>query len=226
MMLKSISPRSLYTAAVVLSLLASCSTARSPRAASRPSLPPDFERLLDWMSGSFSSAAQAAEDTAFYDIRLEMAPIWPQRDDGVWLYVEQAMAGYLDRPYRQRVYHLTQEAPGVFRSTVYALREPTRLSGAWREPGRLDTLGLADLDLRQGCDIVLTWQEAEKVFTGATGEQSCDSNLRGARWASSEVRIGPQGMITWDRGLDAEGKQVWGATSGGYRFDKVETARR
>jgi CpeT protein len=223
---KLIRMRPLYTAAVVLSLLASCSTARSPRAASRPSLPPDFERLLDWMSGSFSSAAQAAEDTAFYDIRLEMVPIWPRREDGVWLYVEQAMASYLDRPYRQRVYHLSQEAPGLFRSTVYALREPTRMSGAWREPARFDTLSNADLDLREGCDILLTWQEAEQVFTGATAEQSCDSNLRGARWASSEVRIGSKGMITWDRGLDAEGMQVWGATSGGYRFDKVEAGRR
>lgn len=54
---------------------------------------PDLVQLADWMSGSFSSAAQAAEDSAYYDIRLEMAPIWTDRDDAVWLYVEQAMAG-------------------------------------------------------------------------------------------------------------------------------------
>jgi hypothetical protein len=49
---------------------------------------PGMEQLAQWMSGSFSSAAQAAEDSAYYDIRLEMAPIWTDRDDAVWLYVE------------------------------------------------------------------------------------------------------------------------------------------
>jgi hypothetical protein len=56
-----------------------------------------------WMTGSFSSAEQAAADTNYFDIRLEIVPIWTTRADGHWLYVEQAAAGYLERPYRQRV---------------------------------------------------------------------------------------------------------------------------
>jgi hypothetical protein len=27
-------------------------------------------------------------------------------------------------------------------------------------------------------------------------------------------------MVSWDRGFDKEGKQVWGAQKGGYRFVK------
>jgi hypothetical protein len=33
------------------------------------------------------------------------------------------------------------------------------------------------------------------------------------------------GMESWDQGWDAEGQQVWGATKGGYRFDKIKAAR-
>ena len=68
---------------------------------------PDLAVLIDWMTGSFSSAAQAEADSAYYDIRLEMAPIWTDRDDAAWLYAEQAVAGMTDRPYRQRVYKVT-----------------------------------------------------------------------------------------------------------------------
>ncbi|HRW89883.1 MAG TPA: CpcT/CpeT family chromophore lyase, partial [Flavobacteriales bacterium] len=60
--------------------------------------------LASWMTGSFSSAAQAEADTNYYAIELEMARIWPERTDGVWLYVEQAVAAKKEKPYRQRVY--------------------------------------------------------------------------------------------------------------------------
>ena len=71
----------------------------------------DIAVLTDFMVGSFSSAKQAEKDPEnFRDIRLEMARIWPDRDDGVWLYVEQAVATSLARPYRQRVYRLTANA--------------------------------------------------------------------------------------------------------------------
>ena len=48
----------------------------------------DLEVLLSQMIGSFSSAEQAADDEDYFDIRLEMVPIWPDRQDGYWLYVE------------------------------------------------------------------------------------------------------------------------------------------
>jgi len=48
----------------------------------------DGEILADWMTGSFSSAAQAEADSAFFDIRLEMVRIRPDLTDATWLYVE------------------------------------------------------------------------------------------------------------------------------------------
>jgi hypothetical protein len=183
-----------------------------------------LDRLTLVMAGSYSSGAQAAEDTAYYDIRLEMVRIWPDRMDGNWLYVEQAVSTYLDKPYRQRVYHLTEEPDGRFRSVVYTLTEPTRFIGAWKDPAQFDAINLKNLELREGCDILLSWNADTDEYSGRTEDKTCESNLRGARWATSEVVLTPSGMVSWDKGLDDDGNQIWGAEKGGYVFDKLAKA--
>jgi CpeT protein len=49
---------------------------------------------------------------------------------------------------------------------------------------------------------------------------NCPSNLRGATYATSEVVVQHDKMISWDRGFDSRDKQVWGAEKGGYIFMK------
>lgn len=53
--------------------------------------PPDIGRSLN-------SGEQARADSSYFDIRLVMEPIWEDRTDGRWLYVEQAVAGHEVRP--------------------------------------------------------------------------------------------------------------------------------
>jgi hypothetical protein len=63
-------------------------------------------------------------------------------------------------------------------------------------------------------------KRADKVFVGSTGATSCGSDLRGAKYATSEVTLSKKQLISWDRGFDSNGVQVWGAKKGGYIFDK------
>ena len=86
----------------------------------------DLLRLASWMEGSYSSQAQSLKDTSYFDIRLQIVRIWKQRADGYWFYVEQAVAKYIDKPYRQRVYHLTEREKGVFESAVFTMKDPLR----------------------------------------------------------------------------------------------------
>ncbi len=180
----------------------------------------DLQRLLHWMSGSFSSQAQAAADTNFYDIRLTMKQIWKHRKDGYWLYVEQAMTTNPDRPYRQRVYQLSQPDEDRFQSRVYQLHDPLRFAGKWMKTEPLADLSPDSLVERIGCDIILK-KEGDSAFIGCTIGRNCESELRGAVYATSEVRITDHEMVSWDRGFDADGKQVWGAKTGGYIFRKT-----
>ena len=182
-------------------------------------------RVIEYLTGSFSSAAQAANDPDnYHDIRLEMVRIWPDRSqrDHTYIYVEQAAAAALDRPYRQRVYHVFPES-GVMRSVVYTLPDdPLPYAGWWRTPERFDgAFGPDDLVRRDGCAIKLTWDEAQQAFVGSTEGNGCASSLAGASYATSEVLITADGMRTWDRGFDGDGNQVWGATKGPYQFDRV-----
>ncbi len=184
--------------------------------------PDDLEQLVDWMTGSFSTAAQAADDPAFADIRLHMVPIWSDRPDGHWLYVEQAVASEEDEPYRQRVYRVSEPAEGLFQSEVFTIPDPVRFAGAWRSDDPLSELGPDDLVPRRGCEILM--RRRGDRFLGSTLDTLCPSDLHGAEHATSEVEISRWGLISWDRGWSADGEQVWGATEGGYVFNRVDSA--
>lgn len=209
---------------ILVPLLGAVGTAcRAPTpAAQRPS-----RLVAAWMAGSFTTTAQhaaAAED--FFDIRLTMTPVWTGRSDGPWFYVEQAMATAIDRPYRQRIYHLVDQADGSVRSDVYTLPgDPLAWAGAHAAPQRFDALTPEQLQLRSGCSIVLRRVD-ERTWAGSTEGNGCASERSGAAYATAEVTLTEQGMATLDRGFDAAGKQVWGSTKGPYRFEKVARAPR
>lgn len=184
----------------------------------------DLDQLTEWMTGSFSSEAQALEDPDFFHIILHMKKIWPDRADGVWLYVEQAAADTPERPYRQRVYHIRHVGEDVFASSVYTFAESLERAGAWRRETPLADLSPSDLEERDGCTIYLV-RRADGAFEGSTLGRLCTSNLRGATWASSEVVITADGLVSWDRGWNDDGEQVWGAEKAGYRFDRKTIVR-
>ncbi|GAB4554708.1 MAG: chromophore lyase CpcT/CpeT [Phycisphaerales bacterium] len=181
----------------------------------------DVDRLASYLTGAFSSADQAAASPDdYFDIRLVCVPIWTDREDGPWLYIEQASASSPDRPYRQRVYQLGIGEDNVLRSRVYTLPgDAVTYAGWWRTPEKFDPLRAEDLFLREGCTVYLT-REGE-AFVGGTIGEGCASNLGEAAYATSEMTLLPDVLITWDRGWTADGQQAWGATEGGYVFDRV-----
>lgn len=177
----------------------------------------DVDELYKWMTGTFSSEAQARTDSNFFHIRLTMTPIWKNRKGEYWLYVEQAEAANAARPYRQRIYQLVITGSGI-ESRVYTFDNALAYAG---KPEMVETLKQEQLMLRAGCEVILKRKDA-KTFAGATEGKNCASELRGAVYATSEVVITPEYLITWDRGFDANDKQVWGSTKGGYRFDRIK----
>ena len=183
---------------------------------------PDLDTLASWMSGYFSSQQQSLQDSNYRDVRLHMYPIWRERDDGYWFYVEQAVAEYTDRPYRQRIYHLYQASDTTFHSEVYTLTDPAAFTGAWKEETFLPEISRDSLQLRTGCTTILR-RSSVSTFIGGTQGRGCESNLRGAFYATSQVMIQRDKLISWDRGFDAEGQQVWGVEKVGYVFRKIES---
>ena len=177
----------------------------------------DFATLCRWLAGSFSSTEQAAADTAFHDIHLQMVPIWPERGDACWFYVEQAVGTSLDRPYRQRVYRVAPLGGNLYESAVYTLKDARAVVGAWRDERPLARLTPGDLERRHGCAVLLR-RDPGGEFSGGTVGRCCESTLGDAAYATSEIRLWSGGMETWDRGYTREGEQAWGAETGPYVF--------
>lgn len=66
-------------------------------------------------------------------VRVVVLRIWPSRNDGAWLYVEEAPERTPDEPERQRVVRLRPGAAGGVRWDAFALPEPRQFAGAWRD---------------------------------------------------------------------------------------------
>lgn len=177
--------------------------------------------LAKIMTGRFSSARQAAETPGYQNVELNVTPIWGRRDDGPWLYVEQAFADSPDKPYRQRIYQLrfAPEIAGI-ELRVYTLPDPAAAVGAWKDPTRLGRLRPDELGRLEGCEVLFS-RRGEWLFRGSTRGEACRNTHRGATYMTSEMVVEPGMTRILDRGYNAERQQVWGPTDGSYRFDKV-----
>lgn len=176
-----------------------------------------LEKATQWLTGSFSSELQSKKDTSYFNIHLQITPIWESSKEGNWLYVEQAVAKMLQKPYRQRVYHVTEKADGTIESKIYTLNEPLRFA---QQPSLVNSLSIDSIKLKDGCAVILNWDEKNSAFVGSTIGKDCPSDRSGASYATSEVKLMEDKMISWDRGFDEKGSQVWGAEKGGYIFIK------
>jgi CpeT protein len=196
----------------VLFAFAACSTSKK-----MVSNDPDLDQLVHTMVGHYNSTAQAERDTDYYNITLHMAQIWPADKANRWLYVEQAVTKNLAKPYRQRVYKVEKIDAENYKSIVYTLPDDKKVIGWWATPKNFKAIKPSDLSIRTGCTVFLKKQK-DGSFSGSTDGPSCESSLRGAKYATSKVTISADQIESWDQGFGADGKQVWGAEKGGYQF--------
>jgi len=176
-----------------------------------------FQLLRSWMLGSFSSEAQSKADTDYFHISLRMIPIWKESPEDFYLYVEQAMAAKMDKPYRQRVYHVFKDGEEIV-SRIYSLPKPERFVGRNSNDPEFNLITPDSLILKSGCDVRLMYDSVNRNFTGKTDEGTCPSDRSGAAYTTSEVTLYEGRMVSWDRGWNNEKTQMWGAVKGGYDF--------
>lgn len=178
----------------------------------------DVTELLELMQGSFNSRNQSLTDSNYYDITLHMYPIWGSNKN--FIYVEQSVSSMQEKPYRQRIYEIKRNSDSTFTSVIYKLPNDSLFVGAWRDTSLFRDLKISELTRLDGCEVILK-NVGEKHYLGSTDEKSCPSVLYGASYATSEVEILNDKIISWDRGFDIDDNQIWGATNGGYVFNKI-----
>lgn len=210
----------LCAALVVVSLLLNVACTSSRVSSIQLLEDKELTELVKLMTGHFSSAQQAKEDSLFYDISLVMHQIWNKDTEAKWLYVEQAVTKNILKPYRQRIYRLSKMEDGQMESRIYKLPNDSLYIHAWESPEIFKRLQPKDLIIREGCSVFL-----EKIsgdcYYGSTKNKECKSSLRGAQYATSAVTICTNQMVSWDQGWDGDDAQVWGAKTEGYIFRRI-----
>ncbi len=174
-------------------------------------------KLAQLLEGRFDTAAQAASDRRYFDVTLSICPVSIPSIAARALYVEQSIRG--SAPYRQRLYVLGSGANPETTATsrVFEFNEPSSVVGLC-DRGEAQTFAAEDVVEREGCTVTL--QLSGERFTGRTDGRLCLSSLMGATYATTELTLDARTLESWDRGYDATGRQVWGATAGAYRFER------
>jgi len=179
-------------------------------------------QLVTWMSGSFSSEAQAdtSSDPYHYDVRLKMVRIWDNEptENGYWLYVEQAYAEQQNSPYRQRIYRVFEE-DGVIKDEIFTFPNPSDFVGSWATPDDFNVLNQNDLTLKVGCGLFFLWEGNH--YSGSTQGEECTSSIPNVSYITSQSDIYSTYLTSWDLGYNANGQIVMGPYSP-YIFDKLE----
>ena len=200
-----------------VAIFTACSTTKT---ASNGGADKQLAAFAKMMAGTYNSAAQAKRDTDYFSINLVMHPIWEERTDGKFMYVEQAMSSKLEKPYRVRVYQLEHPRKGVFTSKIYMIKDEKSFFGLHNDVAKQKALTFDKIEIKDGCTVTLA--EKAGVYTGGTDADKCPSSLRGAKYATTKITMKAGELVSWDQGFDAENKQIWGATKGGYVFVKVQ----
>ena len=91
-----------------------------------------FKELIAIMQGTYSSEKQSIADTTYFNISLRMVPIWKSK--GHYLYVEQALFKKQDKPYRVRIYKVSQPNDSTFISEIYTLKKRKKLDWSVEKP--------------------------------------------------------------------------------------------
>ena len=170
-----------------------------------------------YLQGHFDSSDQAAVDADYLAIELTMCPVDAPELGEMVLYVEQAAVG--DDPYRQRIYVIQDgDQPDVqARSVMYDLDFAMAWTGfCTGESTATGTVTSDYVSLLEGCEVSVAWDGS--AFTGSTVEGACLNDWGGAAYATSEVTLAEDSLESWDRGWDADGNYMWGATAGPYQF--------
>jgi hypothetical protein len=111
--------------------------------------------------------------------------------------------------------------PQQWQAEYKAFQQPERFKGAGANPGILNRLTMADLEILPGCELMIT-DQGDRFKAEPEPEAKCYFQYNGQ---TRQVILGFEVManrfLSFDRGVDPEtGQQLWGALMGAYEFEK------
>lgn len=180
---------------------------------------PELEQLVEWMSGSFSSAAQAKADDSFESTTLKIVQIWPDVTNGAWVYAEEFLNDEIETTVNQRVFFLSEINDSEFSIDEYELPNKLKYVGAWEDPNRFSEIRVFDLKFKNGCTFFIFYDGFQ--YSGQTNTGSCKNEVDGAAYSTSVIMVVADEINLWDRGYNESNQLVWGTDAGPKVYKKL-----
>ncbi|OOG73751.1 chromophore lyase CpcT/CpeT [Algoriphagus sp. A40] len=185
------------------------------KAQTQPQLLEEFNKRI---IGEFSTARMASEDPSLAHLILTVKPIWQDRIDGHWFFLEQAEHFRKDLPHRSLVLNVF-EKDGKIISRNFSFFNKDIFLDIDERPFPIEQLSPVALESRY-CDIIFE-KDSSGNFVGKTPEEGCPTNLFGAQFFTNESYLTSDFLISWDRGWKDQDEQAWGLEKFGYLFEKI-----
>lgn len=190
----------------------------------------NYEDYKNMISGRFSSYPQTLVDTTKSDVLIRTKYLFEK--DGYSLFYTQQGEWYKEifYPYRQRIYKTKNEGSHIILEihtidVPYDVMSEGETSFVVDEKKIIQSLENGGMVKKQGCDIELIQvysQNGKPILYGSTNEKDCVATFNGSTYTEVQFLIFPKYLISWERGYDNNGKQVWGPEESPYIFFKIK----
>ncbi len=203
-----------------LPLLGGCNGTETSSVAAPIRMSPDVEQVRNWLCGSFESDMPAERDAGAIRAAWNACPIWPDREDGRWLYAERTAVGASSRSDERCIHRVRNDAQGELLVEVFSFLPGTAPpAGSWRTPDALDRIDPALLVPREGCAIHLATDPSG--YAGATRGTGCDPDPAGTTHRMIRMSISADSITLTDRVLDPSGKPGADTTAAPTNFRRI-----
>ena len=173
----------------------------------------NIKRYTKSISGVFWTEEQHRRDSTFDNVIVRTNLIRKDDDGTYWMYTEQGeVKDYT--PYRKRVYEL-KEVEGVIWQRIYYIKDEKRFS-------YLNSTEITQEDVipKEGCDIWIIVDD-DGNYNGNTDGKNCVATFRGSSYVTTDFWVYKGKILSWERGWNENGEQVWGSERGYYIYKKI-----
>jgi len=175
--------------------------------------------LKQWLVGVHRSTNDVIQGREV-NIGLQVLPIWQDRIDGEWLYVEGRVIDSPRKPFRQRILQLVATPNGLIRLYSYSIPRASDFAGAYYSPQVLTSLTQSQLSISNNCELLIELK-VTNTFVGETDAASCMMKS-GIPFMTSFFAVSAVNISFLDGGYDKFDKLVSGRLDVPVTFLKME----
>ena len=157
-----------------------------------PSVESKFERFRQQIMGHFSNKEQVKKDETMGEPEQEfiITPIFKNRPNEFWIYMEYFSPGLVEKPLDQRIEQYVRIDRDTFLMEVYYLKEPELYVNEWKKQEPFKDLSIRhDLIRDDKCDLLIVPQEGERYKFKTVLPEEVVCEMRGNHGATKYVDL-------------------------------------